>query len=160
VVSVLRGNGDGTLQTHEDYETGASPRHVTTGDLNHDGKLDLATANYFDNSVSILINAGTQAGVGPAHAALPVVRLGVAPNPVAPGTRLHFETVPGERVTARLFDLRGSLVTTVYDGIATHGSVDIPWDAQGANGAISSGIYFLRVRSGPAVISRKIVVAH
>lgn len=160
VVSVLRGNGDGTLRSREDYATGGSPRHVTTGDLNRDGKLDLATANYAENSVSVLLNSGTITGVGAAQAATPAVRVAVAPNPVASGARLYFQALPGERVTARLFDTRGSLVATVYDGVATRAEWDVPWSGRGANGArLSSGIYFLKVRSGSSVISRAVVLA-
>ncbi len=38
--------------------TGNSPRSVTYGDFNGDGKLDLAIANYLDNTVSILLGNG------------------------------------------------------------------------------------------------------
>jgi FG-GAP-like repeat/Abnormal spindle-like microcephaly-assoc'd, ASPM-SPD-2-Hydin/FG-GAP repeat len=38
-----------------DFTTGASPKALVAGDFNGDGKLDLATANSGDNTVSILI---------------------------------------------------------------------------------------------------------
>jgi FG-GAP-like repeat/FG-GAP repeat len=57
-VSVLLGNGDGTLQTTADYATGAGPHWVVSADLNGDGKLDLATANTTPNTVSVLIGNG------------------------------------------------------------------------------------------------------
>lgn len=38
-----------------DFSTGASPVAVVAGDFNGDGKLDLATANSGDNTVSVLI---------------------------------------------------------------------------------------------------------
>jgi hypothetical protein len=37
---------------------GASPRSVTVGDFNGDRKLDLATANYNDNNISIILGNG------------------------------------------------------------------------------------------------------
>jgi hypothetical protein len=58
VVSVLLGNGDGTFQTHVDYETGVNPASVAVGDFNGDGKPDLAVANYFGYSVSVLLGHG------------------------------------------------------------------------------------------------------
>ena len=160
VISVLRGNGDGTFQNHEDYATGGSPRHVTTGDLNRDGMLDLATANYFENSVSVLINSGTVTGVENTEVDTGAPRLTVSPNPVVSAARLHVQVRPGERVTAHLFDARGSLVASVFNGIATSGSFSIPWDGRGANGVrLSSGVYYLRLRTGASVISRAVVLA-
>src|SRR6266545_4991851 len=40
----------------QDFATGPNPRAVATGDLNGDGKLDLAVANLNSNSVSVLLN--------------------------------------------------------------------------------------------------------
>ena len=47
-ISVLLGNGDGTFQTSVYYATGSGtgPAAVAVGDFNHDGKLDLAVANF------------------------------------------------------------------------------------------------------------------
>ena len=39
-----------------DFATGTSPRSVTVGDLNGDGKPDLAVANFNSNTVSVLLN--------------------------------------------------------------------------------------------------------
>jgi hypothetical protein len=44
-VSILLGNGDGTFRPHFDYATGTQPSALAAGDLNGDGKLDLAVAN-------------------------------------------------------------------------------------------------------------------
>ena len=58
-VSVLLGNGDGTLQKKTvNYGTGAVASSVATGDLNGDGDLDLAVANAGSDNVSVLINTG------------------------------------------------------------------------------------------------------
>ena len=57
-VSVLLGNGDGTLQTHQDYATGSGPHFVTVADVNGDGKSDLIVANLNSNSVSVLLGVG------------------------------------------------------------------------------------------------------
>jgi len=55
---VLLGNGDGTFGTKSDYGTGSSPRSVAIGDLNADGKPDLAVANALSNTVSVLLGNG------------------------------------------------------------------------------------------------------
>jgi hypothetical protein len=60
-VSVLLGNGDGTLQaptTSTTLTAGSSPASVAVGDFNGDGKLDLAVANTVSSSISILLGNG------------------------------------------------------------------------------------------------------
>jgi len=37
---------------------GAAPQDLAAGDLNGDGKVDVAVANYYSNTVSVLINNG------------------------------------------------------------------------------------------------------
>jgi hypothetical protein len=41
------------------YATGSGPFWVTLGDLNRDGRQDAVTANYRDNTVSVLLNSTT-----------------------------------------------------------------------------------------------------
>jgi Peptidase family M23/FG-GAP-like repeat len=41
-----------------DFMTGSGPASVATGDFNGDGRLDLATANYSDSTVSVLLGTG------------------------------------------------------------------------------------------------------
>jgi hypothetical protein len=58
-VSVLANRGDGSFQARLDYPTGRSPISVAIGDLNGDGKPDLATTNHEEAStVSVLVNRG------------------------------------------------------------------------------------------------------
>ena len=61
-IAVLLGNGNGTFQAPVFYPVGTAsntPTSLTTGDFNHDGNLDVATANTEDNTVSILIGNGS-----------------------------------------------------------------------------------------------------
>jgi hypothetical protein len=58
MVSVLLGKGDGTLQAAVNYAAGSGPFSVGVGDLNSDGKLDLAVANYGSNNVSVFLGNG------------------------------------------------------------------------------------------------------
>ena len=43
----------------QDFDTGANPLSITIGDLNGDGKLDLASANFDSDTVSVLLNTPT-----------------------------------------------------------------------------------------------------
>ena len=65
-VSVLRNTGtSGTVSfaAKQDFTTGSSPYSVSIGDLDGDGKPELAVANYGSNTVSVLRNTGTSGTV-------------------------------------------------------------------------------------------------
>jgi hypothetical protein len=62
--SILFGDGTGNLHYAKVLNLGQSPFSITSGDLNADGKADLAVANISHNNVSILIGDGT-GGFGP-----------------------------------------------------------------------------------------------
>lgn len=61
-VSVLLGNGDGSFTTGTHFTTSgtftSSPRTLAIADVNGDGTLDLATANYASNNLSVLLGNG------------------------------------------------------------------------------------------------------
>ena len=57
-VSVLLGNGDGTLDAPSTFGVGDDPSAIATGDLDGDGAPDLATANINTGDVSVLLGDG------------------------------------------------------------------------------------------------------
>ncbi len=58
VAAVLLGNGDGTFQAAKTTTVGGQPLAMVVGDFNHDGKPDIAIANFSAASVSVLIGNG------------------------------------------------------------------------------------------------------
>lgn len=63
-VSVMLNRNDlsGTFNTRENYNIGSGPRSVATADFNRDGAPDLAVANFFDNTFSVLLNKNDLTG--------------------------------------------------------------------------------------------------
>src|SRR5260221_640219 len=59
-VSVAIGdvNGDGSFGAKTDFGAGGHPTSLAMGDLNGDGKLDVVTANWGSNTVSVLLGNG------------------------------------------------------------------------------------------------------
>ena len=57
-VSVLLGNGDGTLQPAADYQAGSDPVWLAVGDFNNDAIPDLVVANYSSEDASVLFGDG------------------------------------------------------------------------------------------------------
>jgi len=55
-VSILVNNGDGTFAADVTYGAGTQPFSIAVGDLDADGDLDLAVANFYSENVSILLN--------------------------------------------------------------------------------------------------------
>ncbi len=57
-VSVLLGNGDGSFQPAQTFQTPSGPNFVAVGDFNGDGIPDLAVAGYASGFVSVLLGNG------------------------------------------------------------------------------------------------------
>lgn len=55
---ILRNDGHGTLSVAEHHPAGLAPSSLAAADLDGNGDIDLAVANYLSNSVSIFTNKG------------------------------------------------------------------------------------------------------
>jgi hypothetical protein len=55
-VSVLLGNGGGTFEAKADYAVGQGSFAVAAGRINADAKLDIVTANWWDNGITLRMN--------------------------------------------------------------------------------------------------------
>jgi hypothetical protein len=95
-VSVLLNRGNGTFLPRVEYPAGLTPAFVATADLNRDGKLDLAVANYDGDTVSVFLNrgdgtfegrrsygTGTSSGPGPESVAIGDLNSDGAPDLVS-----------------------------------------------------------------------------
>ena len=56
--SIIRGNDEIIDSGHTDFNVGGFPESVYLGDVDGDNDLDVVTANWDDDSVSVLLNNG------------------------------------------------------------------------------------------------------
>ncbi|PQJ97664.1 beta strand repeat-containing protein [Chromatium okenii] len=81
-----------------DFKTGDNPLGVTSADVNDDGKADLIVANYYDETISVLLNTG-------------VVEPPFSVSPLSPATLTEGSTGASMPVTITVtrtsFDLSG-----------------------------------------------------
>ena len=83
------------------------------------------------------------------------------PNPFNPTTRIDVG-IPASytgRVALKVYNVRGQLVRTLFEGNRPPGFHTFEWDGMSAYGSpVSSGIYFARFQAGETVMTRKMVL--
>jgi hypothetical protein len=82
------------------------------------------------------------------------------PNPFNPKTTLTYVLRKSGPIHLGVYDTKGRLVRTLYDGIETSGEHRAEWDGRSDSGTeVSSGVYFVRLESqGEPLQSRKVVL--
>ncbi|HEY1379217.1 MAG TPA: FG-GAP-like repeat-containing protein [Gemmataceae bacterium] len=129
-VSLMLGNGDGTLSYAGAFATGSSPAAIAVGAFNGDGRPDVATANAGSNSVSVLLNDGTWTPPPPPPPPAPRLRIADPPAVTEGNTGTRTATF-----TVTLSTASSQPVTVAYatgNGTATAGS-----DYQAASGTLT-----------------------
>ena len=85
------------------------------------------------------------------------------PNPFNPITTIPF-TVPGKEggqsaVNLAIYDVRGSRIRTLVEGPFPTGRHSVQWDGRNQRGEqVSSGMYFVQLRTGGTRATRKMVL--
>lgn len=83
----------------------------------------------------------------------------VMPNPVVRGARFAFELYRPGKVSLRIYDVTGRLVSTVVDGELTAGTHNVAWDGRGADGLrLASGIYLYELSMNGQRAARRLVL--
>jgi M6 family metalloprotease-like protein len=99
------------------------------------------------------------AGVEVEVAADPALDLRVRPNPSTSGTVMEFAVPVASRVTLRVYDVRGRLVRSVFDGVRVAGAYRMEWAGKDCAGAeAAAGIYFARLDVGELSAVKKVVL--
>ncbi len=137
-ITVLLGNGDGTLASPNDYAAGAAPHNLVAADFNADGELDVAVVNNTNlGTLSILEGRGD----GTFH---PPLAHSVGPRPasIAAGD-LNGDVYPdlvignhsGGTVSVLLGNGNGSFLPSIFYAVGLFsGSSFINWNARSDRG--------------------------
>jgi hypothetical protein len=81
------------------------------------------------------------------------------PNPFNPMTTIRFSLDSEETITLRIYDVSGSLVSTLINRRITPGVYSEVWQGKDANGQdLASGIYFYRLKAGDKAITKKMIL--
>ena len=80
----------------------------------------------------------------------------IFPNPVSSSTTISFYLFESQRVSLKVFDTTGRLVSTVADKVFEDGENEFLWSPENING----GIYFLQIQSEENQERIKLVVTN
>jgi len=83
------------------------------------------------------------------------------PNPFNPVTQIQIGIPAGfaNPVSVKIYDVRGQLVKTLFEGTKEPGTHVFSWDGRNDFGnCVSSGVYFCRFTAGPTTITRKMMI--
>ena len=76
------------------------------------------------------------------------------PNPFNPSTSISYTIANRQQVVLKIYDLLGSEVATLVNGIQDAGKHEVTWNATG----VPSGVYFYRLSTNGFVQTRKLLL--
>ncbi len=162
-VVVARGQEYGLPQVDGWYPLTGRGGQILVGDVTQDGYLDLVVVDNTLGGVHVLKSRLAEepiTAVGETPAPRPTeVHLGPNyPNPFNPHTSIPFTLAAAGAVRLQVYDLRGRLVRTLWDGPLAAGAHRLDWDGRNAAGRpVASGVYLYRLEAGGQVHSRKLL---
>ena len=138
-VTVTSSNGPTDSQTFTIHVTPAG------------GGGDVGTRGTFKATVSVVVEKETLTEREYGRA---------SPNPFNPSTTITFELPKAGRVTLRVYDVSGRLVSTLAEGDMGAGRQEVRWDATRRNGSrVPSGVYFYVLETPERTVKHDLVVA-
>jgi hypothetical protein len=140
---------DDSVLTHAGFRTSHAGDYVLTI------RVADQTGTFITTALALHIGniVGIASSVLPSRTEL----LGNRPNPFNPTTAIAYALAEEAEVNLTVYDLRGSVVRLLVDGVAAAGYHTVTWDgldAQGRNSA--SGVYLVRFTAGTLVTSQRI----
>lgn len=113
-----------------------------------------STTTPYEGLMGLPVQCSLVVGVSDHPIARPSLRLTVFPNPFNPTTMVRFSGRSGVQSKVRVYDARGRLIETLFDGIQAEPEQSISWKAE----RLASGVYFLCYESDGLVATKKITL--
>ena len=139
---------------------------VFPGDIDNDGLGDLvfSSASFAADKPHLFLveHDGTFVGVREDLETYPssVIIKPNYPNPFNPETNISFFLKQAMDVSIEVYDLRGRLVKSLFDGKTEAGLHSVVWSGVEQNGkALPSGIYFYSISAGQKTVTKKMVLS-
>jgi len=107
------------------------------------------------NNGSFNSNCNARLSANPDNNATAINSFEVYPNPVSNSTTISFSLSKSQKVSLKIFDVSGRLVSTLADKIFEAGENELVWNASEVN----AGVYFLRMETASYSENRKLIVA-
>lgn len=81
------------------------------------------------------------------------------PNPFNPNTRISYNLKGDGKVSLDIYNVKGQLVKTLYNGVSKSGDYSIFWDGCDNQGnSCASGVYCYRLRANGKTLERKMML--
>lgn len=152
--TVYENNGSGNFVNPLTLLAGTAGSCATIHDRDNDGDLDISGIDEEDDLLILFNNGPTP----PAPAPAPVLHPN-HPNPFNPSTMISFALDAERHVTISIYDVRGRKIRTLVSATYGEGPHEVEWDGtDDDDAAVSSGVYFYRMRAGNTDQSRRMVL--
>ena len=81
------------------------------------------------------------------------------PNPFNPSTVIRYDVAAAGAVTLKIYEARGALVRTLFDGRRATGRYEVGWSGRdNAGAAVATGVYFYRLEAPGFITTKKMVL--
>ncbi len=112
------------------------------------------------SSITVTISTGTP-NDDQGQTAVPAIQLTTSPNPFSDSTTMKLVSGNNEKATLKIYNLKGELIRTLYNGTLQSGVTNLTWDGKSDIGKdTSSGVFFYKLVTPRNSITRKLVRIH
>jgi flagellar hook assembly protein FlgD len=86
---------------------------------------------------------------------------GIFPNPFRESVAIKFQSGLLHNPTVAVLDMMGKTVRTLTGEETGPSAFRVTWDGKDANSkAVAAGVYFIRLKCGDAIVTKKILKQH